>query len=401
MCPGFCGSAFKRIFRYLLRIFAPHIFTRLPYSSLKWGPPRRFYWTYPDWFLSQGERYGALLHEVIPPICFDNTLAMHIESNLPENLRNPCHISLEYEFVAIIPNGRVVGSEPAVITPDDSVLLDMSMFFAPYHQDLFFSYKLPSLIIVNGPVLVLACVTGSNYGHCLHQMLPRLHLANLAGWKPADFEMVIINDTPNNFGEEMLVAAGFTQDQLVKSNSLLHVEGSPLVVPSIPSAGNPAQWISLFLRETFANTEIKPSRRIYTSRANARWRKIVNEEELYPILFKYGFEIVCPEQLSFLDSVFIFQAAEVVCGLHGANLANISFCMPGSLVVEIYHPQHPEIYYWTTATGARLRYAFLLGEGPIRDYPDLSPFSIGNHSNTVVSPTKLEATFIACGLTPI
>jgi len=287
------------------------------------------------------------------------------------------------------------------VTPDDAVILDLSMFFAPYHADLFFQARLPDLLKVHNPVLVLAGAPGANYGHWLHQMLPRLHLARLAGWQPRDFEMVIINITPNAFAEEMLMEAGFLPSQLVRAHPHLHVQGSPLVVPSIPSAGNPAAWVSSFLRETFADPQAKPSKRIYASRANAQWRKVENESVLMPILAKYGFEVIHPEQLTFRETVQSFQSAEAVCGLHGANLANICFCKPGSILIEIYHPQHPEIYFWTTATGAGLRYAFLLGEGPIQDWPDLSPFSPGNHMNVVVDPSKLESIFLASGLRPV
>lgn len=388
----------KRLSRKTLRTLAPVLLPRLPGSSLRWGPPRRVSPTVQRWSSPSLSDCQLTLRHLIPPIQFQNTPATYIQQTLPRNLLAPATIDLDSQFVAEIKGGRVVGQEPTIITPDDTVILDLSMFFAPYHHDIFFSPKLPPVVSLQDPVLVLAGLPGSNYGHWLHQMLPRLHLAQMAGWQPSDFAMVIVNPTRNNFAEETLIAAGFKPSQLVQSGPNLHVEAAPLVVPSIPGAGNPPEWISDFLRKTYTSPDVKPHKRIYASRANALWRKITNEEELLPVLEEYGFEVVFPERLSFRETVQLFQAAEVVCGLHGANLSNICFCKPGSTLIEIYHPQHPEIYFWTTATGARLNYAFLLGEGPVRDYPDLSPGSIGNHSDTRVDPDKLRHTFAAAGL---
>jgi hypothetical protein len=387
----------KRSSRIILRTLAPVLLPRVPGSSLRWGPPRRVSPTVQRWSSLLSD-CRLSLHNLIPALQFQNTPATHIQQTLPRNLLTPATINLDSQFVAEIKGGRVVGEEPTIITPDDTVILDLSMFFTPYHHDIFFSPRLPPVVSLQDPVLVLAGLPGSNYGHWLHQMLPRLHLAQMAGWEPSDFGMVIVNPTRNNFAEETLMAAGFQASQLVKSGPNLHVEAPTLVVPSIPSAGNPPEWISDFLRQTYTTPDVQPLKRIYASRANALWRKITNEEDLLPVLDEYGFEVVFPEQLSFRETVQLFQAAEVVCGLHGANLSNICFCNPGATLIEIYHPQHPEIYFWTTATGARLNYAFLLGEGPVRDYPDLSPGSIGNHSDTSVDPEKLRITFATVGL---
>jgi len=234
-------------------------------------------------------------------------------------------------------------------------------------------------------------------------MLPRLYLAQKAGWKPGHFCKVVINPTSNDFAAESLLEAGFSKDQIVKVSPSLHIQGHPLVVPSIPLAGNPPEWISQFLRQTYCGnlSGPAPTRRIYTSRANARWRRVSNEDDLLPVLKEFGFEVVYPEKLGFVEGAKLFESAGVVCGLHGANLSNICFCRPGSTLVEIYNPQHPELYYWVTATGAGLRYAFLLGEGPIKDFPDLSAESIGNHIDTFVDPQKLRSTFLAAGLSPL
>ena len=400
MKPNSPNNLFKRVKGKIARSLAPIVIPYLPGSSTKFGPPRSYSWSCGSWLASDQES-NAILHPVLDAIEFVNSPAQHVETVLPQNLANPAKICLDAQFVAELPAGRVVGQNPTIITENDHILLDLSLIFAPYHDNLFFRARLPKCRVINAPVLVLAGKPGTNYGHWIHQMLPRLFLAEKSGWKPSDFGLVVINETPNGFAEETLIKAGFDASQLIRTSADLHIQGSPLVVPSIPAAGNPPEWISSFLRSRFSSNQSKPFKRIYTSRANAKWRKITNEPSLYPILNEFGFEIVFPESLDFPTTVKLFESAEVVCGMHGANLSSICFCKPGSTLIEIYHPQHPEIYFWTTATGAGLNYCFLLGEGPIIDFPDLSPGSPGNHSDVAVNPQKFKSALLAAGLKPV
>ena len=370
----------------------------IPDSSLRFGPPRRYSKAFDQWLLINGNDAKAKQVDIFPSITFEAVKAVYVTQEIPKNLADRAHITLQKQFVAEIPNGRAVGKEPFIITGDDTIMGDLSMIFSPYYHDIFFTAKLPKCVKISGPVLVLAGAPGSNFGHWLHQMLPRLELAYQAGWKTQDFEKVLINSTSNNFAIESLLAVGFNKNQFVETFSEMHLQSSNLIVPSIPEAGNPPEWITSFLRSAYGTPVSKPRRRIYTSRANSRWRRIINEEELYPVLTSFGFDIIFPESLSFIDGVRLFEDSEAVCGMHGANLANICFCKPGAKLIEIYHPQHPEIYYWVTATGAQLNYSFLLGEGEIRDYPENHNHGSFNRLDTIVCPKKLRKTLIASGL---
>ena len=75
--------------------------------------------------------------------------------------------------------------------------------------------------------------------------------------------------------------------------------------------------------------------RLYISRAKANYRKVANEQELYPVLEKYGFQIIYFEDYSLADQISICQHAKVLMGLHGAGLVNMAFLPPGGKVIEI------------------------------------------------------------------
>ena len=52
-------------------------------------------------------------------------------------------------------------------------------------------------------------------------------------------------------------------------------------------------------------------------------------------LEKKGFSIITLSDLSFIDQVNLFQNASQITGLHGAGFANLTFCKPKTLVIEL------------------------------------------------------------------
>ena len=53
----------------------------------------------------------------------------------------------------------------------------------------------------------------------------------------------------------------------------------------------------------------------------------------------------------------------MVVGGHGAGLADLAFCRPGTRVLELLPDSHPMPFFATLAGSGGLRYGYLLGEG--------------------------------------
>jgi hypothetical protein len=68
-------------------------------------------------------------------------------------------------------------------------------------------------------------------------------------------------------------------------------------------------------------------KRIFVSRKNTTtgWRPF-NENELIQASAEFGFEVVCPEELSFRDQMSLFNRAEWIIGGSGAAFTNLFFC---------------------------------------------------------------------------
>lgn len=77
-------------------------------------------------------------------------------------------------------------------------------------------------------------------------------------------------------------------------------------------------------------------KRIYVSRNDARLRRVLNEDAILPELKARGFEYVKLAGMPIARQVALFLNAEAVTGAHGAGLAHISWCRPGTKVVEFF-----------------------------------------------------------------
>ncbi len=77
-------------------------------------------------------------------------------------------------------------------------------------------------------------------------------------------------------------------------------------------------------------------KRIYISRNDARLRRVVNEDRLMAILEKRGFARVTLGGMPMARQVQHFRQAEAVVAPHGAGLAHLAWCKPGTKAIEFF-----------------------------------------------------------------
>lgn len=176
------------------------------------------------------------------------------------------------------------------------------------------------------------------------------------------------------------------------ADSNLHLEGGPLVVPTIPSGGNSSPWVPGFLRSKLWPADVpKPEKYIHVSRSKAPTRRLKDEHDFLPVFSRWGFETICLEDLSFRNQIELFASAKVTCGIHGSGLTNVFFQQPGTRMLEIFDPEFPEACWHTFASLSEVDFYYLLGEGPKCDVADLSKFDSLNHRDIICDAKKLEA----------
>jgi capsular polysaccharide biosynthesis protein len=89
---------------------------------------------------------------------------------------------------------------------------------------------------------------------------------------------------------------------------------------------------------------------IYVSRNKAKYRKVLNESDLLPILKKYDFEVVFFEDYTMTEQIELAYSAKNIISLHGANLTNVMFMKPGGNVMEFRKNNDTENNYYYALT---------------------------------------------------
>lgn len=121
--------------------------------------------------------------------------------------------------------------------------------------------------------------------------------------------------------------------------------------------------VSHELREHLISQQDKSRRAIYVSRANAKMRRVLNEEELYPLFDELGIDVIQFESLPWTEQVKQLEGVSLIVGSHGAGLTNMLFMSPGSTVVEFRHPKSVvQNCYFSLASALGFDYYYYVGE---------------------------------------
>jgi capsular polysaccharide biosynthesis protein len=113
-----------------------------------------------------------------------------------------------------------------------------------------------------------------------------------------------------------------------------------IVIPDafLPGADDPSPLLRDFARDVSNQIDDAGSAgpdAIYVSRRDSAKRPLSNEAEVEQALASLGFSIVTLTGLTFDDQVRLFRGARLIVSPHGAGLANVIFCRPGTRVMEL------------------------------------------------------------------
>ncbi|MEG4309671.1 MULTISPECIES: tetratricopeptide repeat protein [unclassified Microcoleus] len=270
-------------------------------------------------------------------------------------------------FVAVLPNGRAWADvvTTAVITSNNKLVTDISMGCA---ELVITSDKLPPAEHVDGNVAFLSARWGgAAYFHWMFDVITRFDLLQRSGLIET-IDKFVVNASDSSYQAETLEILGIPQAKILESRCNLHITADKLIVPSISYDGSGAvsKWKCEYLKQTFLN-EKQPlntdySDRIYITRKQASYRRLVNEEEVIKYLEKIGFRSVKLETMSVGEQASCLAAAKVVIAPHGGGLTNLVFCSPGTKVIELFSPLYVPHCYWMISNLCSLEHYYLLGE---------------------------------------
>lgn len=353
----------------------------LPVDSETIGSPRGFYSSVWEW-IEKANLTGSEANNLYQKVCDTSSVVQSKPRTIDESIHWRFSLDRLEEFttafVAVVPNGRVWNNS-AVITPDNKLLADVSKSNAkvklelPKHHPIFREWKLPPIKYLSGKVAVLSVPGGNTYAHWLLDLLPRFHLLNRSSYPLSNIDYFVVNGTELPFQKETLSTIGIAEEKLIDGTRHTHIQAEQLIVPSLPrSTVNivewTPQWICNFLKQTFIPNEIESQRnneleKIYISRAKASRRRVVNETQVVNLLERWGFREVFLESMTVAQQALLFASAKYIVAPHGAGLANLAFCHPGTRVIEIFPPNYLLTVYWVLSNQLEVEYYYLIGKG--------------------------------------
>jgi len=233
--------------------------------------------------------------------------------------------------------GSPPGMAPWVSNEGDSLRVDEAALAAAPYLD--HSY----LIFYNGNL--------HNYYHWIVEGLLCLDILSRALGRDSNLRIALpismdINALLDH--RESVRSLGFGGDHVVEIAENLIGVREAIWVDSDLVQHVPAACLKDFqqrIAALYADVRSLRNRRLLVARKGPT-RKIQNIEQVEDYLSRYGFETVYLEGMSTRDQILLFQSAEFIVAPHGAGLANLLFCEPGTKVIELTPAAEIRPFFW-------------------------------------------------------
>lgn len=335
---------------------------RHPYALMP-GSPHGIINSARDWVREhQGAEPAAACWEVDAPAP-RSLAAPHGE--LAAGLHVQRHFNIPATALFQIKGARVLGSGGVVISPDNRVFAEFTYADTPGgggSHSVFRRRRFPRPQPLRGTYATLCYPSSSAYFHWVIESLPRIRLLrdrldSLAG--------IFVPEAMEPAMRESLSIFGIDEKRCIPMCMNSHFAPDCLLVPAYCAGLDVPVWVPQFLRETVLGKSSSPHarRRIYISRSDAGKRRVTNEAAIASLLKSRGFEIVRLRELGFRAQAELLASAHTVVGPHGAGLANLAFCRPGTQVLELLpSPRVAPHLFYSLADAAGAQYWFLAGQ---------------------------------------
>ena len=114
------------------------------------------------------------------------------------------------------------------------------------------------------------------------------------------------------------------------------------------------------------NSPRPPWRKVFVSREKAQYRRLVNQDEVWPIFKRMGWQKVCMEDLSFDDQIKLMSETRAFSSLNGAGFGNIILMPKGAHVFELCNEEIMSASFYAMACAMDHHYwlgkSFLVGK---------------------------------------
>jgi len=204
-------------------------------------------------------------------------------------------------------------------------LNNISHFYSKFFFDNFKSNK--NSLKNFKEVFILGSNAGNNYYSNLLQFLPRIFFN-----KKTNLKIAIHRNSSNKYRKfigSILKSLNIEFTFLFLDDDFYHFIDCDF--PQFLSLNDSIKILKEFINP---KTGIEISKKIYVTREDSNYRKIINEGDVVTILREKGYKVINPQLYEIEEQIEIFSNAEEIIAPYGSNLANIIFCKPGTEIYE-------------------------------------------------------------------
>jgi capsular polysaccharide biosynthesis protein len=219
-----------------------------------------------------------------------------------------------------------------------------------------------------------ACVLGNfysrNFFHWVSEELVKVVLLERSG-----FEGHYVLSALPGFAHEFLGLLGIDPARIVVADGPLRLRSAWFTTAI--TARRLHRFPGLFdaLRDAVLR-DVRPQpgqpRRIWMDRVvgvNNPGRELLNPDDVYPLLARYGFEVLDMAAHPVAEQLALAQGAEALSGPHGAGFIHAAFMRPRSSVVECFSPLFINPGIFEICRLLRHRYQMVAYENCYGGYP--------------------------------
>lgn len=181
--------------------------------------------------------------------------------------------------------------------------------------------------------LSLVSLAGHCYYHWMNECLPRLFFIKDFGLLDQIDTIVLGKDYKAPFYKETLALLGAGDKNIVYIDDETKVEFDTLFFTSFPVQDFCVsdKWLlkrySNFAKEiNYKNKNALRYEKIYISRNKSKFRKTLNEDELFAYLEKLGYVMICLEDYAMEQQIIFLNSAKKIILHNGSTTSNIIFC---------------------------------------------------------------------------
>ena len=270
-------------------------------------------------------------------------------------------------FSVELNNARFVKGNGRNLVIFENQIIDELSFDGYYdpNKKTSLNYQIRTKVKKKFGVTLCLATTGAedNYFTFSTKLLQRIGFALSLGFKIEDFDSFFINSTSKRFQKELLKLHGIPLSKVIEIEDNVFYQFEKLIVPSI---GLQNVYGNNYVKEkvlSFVNKtdpSVSKKRRIYLSRNDSKWMRVINESFIQPILDKYNIERVTFNNSSVVEQAEIMQSVELFISAHGAGMVNIIYCKPGTKIIELMNRNRINVVYHPYSIYQKLNYSYLL-----------------------------------------